>query len=114
MVQMFASIFQNRSYYFIFSLSLLGFHLPFLFFFFFLGVHRANISITPFVKSFSESFLNFVLTLNATMKWDPSDVTPTWDLWNDGNTEMLFNVTEAGNPDIRSVRTSDALLGRCE
>ena len=84
------------------------------FIYLFFGVHRANISITPFVKSFSESFLNFVLTLNATMKWDPSDVTPTWDLWNDGNTEMLFNVTEAGDPDIRSVRTSDALLGRCE
>ena len=75
---------------------------------------RTNISITAFGKSFSESFLNFVLTLNPTMKWDPSDVTPTWDLWNDGNTEMLFNVTETGAPDIRSVRTSSALLERCE
>jgi len=73
----------------------------------------ANINITTFGKSFSESFLNFVLTLNTTLKWDPSDVTPTWELWN-GINEMLFNVTEAGAPDIRSVRTSSALLERCE
>ena len=77
-------------------------------------MRRANINITAFVKSFSESFLNFVLTLNTTMKWDPSDITPTWELWNDGNTEMLFNVTEAGAPDIHSVMTSSALLERCE
>ena len=58
--------------------------------------------------------MNFVLTLNATMKWDPSDVTPSnWELWN-GVNEMLFNVTESGAPDIRPVRTSIALLERCE
>ena len=73
-------------------------------------------STTTFGKSFSESFFNFVLTLDPTMKWDPSDITPAWELWNDGggNIEMLFNVTEGGAPDIRSVRTSDALLERCE
>ena len=80
--------------------------------FFFFGC-RANIKITTFGKSFSESFLNFVLTLNTTMKWDPSDVTPNWGLWN-GVNEMLFNVTESGAPNIRLVRTSSALLERCE
>ena len=56
--------------------------------------------------------MNFVLTLNATKKWDPSDVTPDWELWN-GVNEMVFNVTESGAPDIRPVRTSGALLERC-
>ena len=70
--------------------------------------------VTTFGKSFSESFLNFALTLNTTMKWDPSDITPTnWELW-DGINEMLFNVTESGAPDIHSVTTSSALLERCE
>ena len=70
---------------------------------------------TTFGKSFSESFLNFVMTLNPNSKWDSSDITPTWELWNDAsNTEMLFNVTDAGAPDIRSVITSNALLERCE
>ena len=69
--------------------------------------------VTTFGKSFSESFLNFVLTLNTTSKWDPLDITPTWEFWN-GIDEMLFNVTEAGDPDIRPVTTSSALLERCE
>ena len=79
-------------------------------------MRRAHINITTFGKSFSESFLNFVLTLNpTTMKWDPSDdiTPPNWELWN-GDNEMLFNVTEAGVPDIRPVMTSSALLERCQ
>ncbi|KAF8801557.1 alpha/beta-hydrolase [Phlegmacium glaucopus] len=69
--------------------------------------------ITTFGKSFSESFLNFVMTLNTNFKWDSSDITPTWRFWQPDATEMLFNVTEAGAPDIRSVTTSSALLERC-
>ncbi|KAF8871826.1 Alpha/Beta hydrolase protein [Infundibulicybe gibba] len=47
-----------------------------------------------FSKAFSGSFLNF------------------WDAW-EGSTEMVFNRTEAGNPDIRAMKTSSALLKRC-
>ena len=56
-----------------------------------------------------------MLTLNATSKWDPSsDVTPgDWEMWK-GVNEMLFNVTEGGEPDIRLVRTDSGLLDRCE
>ena len=39
---------------------------------------------------FFELFLNFVATFSTTLKWDPSDITLTWQLWN-GTTEMLFN-----------------------
>lgn len=75
------------------------------------NLRRPN-DITTFGKSFSESFLNFAITLNPSSA-DSSDVTPPWGLWM-GGTEMLFNVTEAGAPDIHSVTTSDALLKRCE
>ena len=92
---------------------MVSFTILFSLFFFFLYRSNALNNITTFGKSFSESFLNFVLTLNPTLKWDPSDITPTWEFWN-GVTEMLFNVTEAGAPDIRSVKTSSALLKRCE
>ena len=37
--------------------------------------------IEPFRKSFSGSFLNFVFAINTTLKWDPSDITPAWELW---------------------------------
>ncbi|KAF8161671.1 Alpha/Beta hydrolase protein [Crassisporium funariophilum] len=66
-----------------------------------------------FDKSFSESFLNFAMALNTNAKTDTSNITPTWGLW-DGATEMLFNRTEAGAPDIRAVKTSSALLQRCQ
>ena len=112
MAKMLRSIFQRRRYFSPLLLDFHGFicHPPL---FFFSRRENALKDITTFGKSFSESFLNFVLTLNPTLKWDPSDITPTWELWN-GITEMLFNVTEAGAPDIRLVRTSSALLERCE
>ena len=69
--------------------------------------------ITTFGKAFAESFLNFAIFLNPNVKWDLSNITPPWGLW-DGNTEMLFNVTESWSPDIHSVTTSTAVLERCK
>ena len=63
---------------------------------------RINNPSDIFVKSFTQVFLNFVMTLDPNMKWDPSNITPYWGLWNE-TTEMLFNTTEGGDPDIRSV-----------
>jgi len=82
--------------------------------FYFPEVANASYAISTFGKSFSESFLNFVMTLDPNMKWNSSNITPFWGLWTAGDTEMLFNVTEAGAPDIHSVTTSSALLKRCE
>jgi len=70
-------------------------------------------NINTFGTSFSESFLNFVMTLDPNLKWNSSNITPLWGLWM-GATEMLFNVTEAGAPDIHSVTTSSMLLKRCD
>ncbi|KAF8869965.1 alpha beta-hydrolase [Infundibulicybe gibba] len=65
-----------------------------------------------FSKAFSGSFLNFVLSLSPDIKSDPTTITPKWDAW-EGSTEMVFNRTEAGNPDIQAMKTSSALLKRC-
>ncbi|KAH9481796.1 putative secreted lipase [Psilocybe cubensis] len=66
-----------------------------------------------FVTAFSESFQNFVISLNTNTKTDSSNITPSWPLWN-GSNEMLFNKTAAGAVDIREIQTSTALLSRCE
>ncbi|KAF8058216.1 Alpha/Beta hydrolase protein [Lyophyllum atratum] len=66
-----------------------------------------------FVKAFSQSFMNFAMALNPNVKSDTSNITPKWGLWA-GETEMLFNRTEGGLPDIRAIKTSDALLERCK
>ncbi|KAF8879332.1 Alpha/Beta hydrolase protein [Gymnopilus junonius] len=65
-----------------------------------------------FINAFAESFMNFARFLDPNVKWNPMDVTPTWKLWN-GSNEMLFNSTDTGAPDIRSIKTSAMLLERC-
>ncbi|KAF5327175.1 hypothetical protein D9619_004625 [Psilocybe cf. subviscida] len=65
-----------------------------------------------FDASFSESFLNFVQFLSPNTKFDKTDITPTFRLWN-GSNEMLFNKTASNAPDVRQIQTSAALLSRC-
>ncbi|KDR83230.1 hypothetical protein GALMADRAFT_221149 [Galerina marginata CBS 339.88] len=66
-----------------------------------------------FDKAFSESFLDFAMSLNTNVKWDPTNPRPLWQTWN-GSNEMLFNKTVAGAPDVRLIETSSALLARCD
>ncbi|KIL64433.1 hypothetical protein M378DRAFT_11449 [Amanita muscaria Koide BX008] len=65
-----------------------------------------------FVDAFSQAFTSFVIALNPNVKTDPTNITPHWDRWN-GKSEMLFNRTEGGLPDIREFDTSLPLLTRC-
>jgi carboxylesterase type B len=67
-----------------------------------------------FVQSFNQSFMNFIIFLDPNTKFDPTDPTPTWNHWSSDHTEMLFNETAAGEPDIRAVSTDSGLLERCE
>ncbi|TFK35569.1 Alpha/Beta hydrolase protein [Crucibulum laeve] len=68
---------------------------------------------TAFDKSFPESFLNFAMSLNPNVKWDPTgDVTPLWNTWN-GQNEMLFNRSDTNAAVIHPITTSEALLQRC-
>ena len=50
------------------------------FLFFLPRVNTLDTISQPLKISFPRSFLNFVLKLNPNLKWDPSDITPTWDL----------------------------------
>ncbi|KIM92464.1 hypothetical protein PILCRDRAFT_57666 [Piloderma croceum F 1598] len=68
---------------------------------------------TDFIKSFSQSFLDVVLSLNPNTKFDPTNLTPAWNHWSSNNTEMLFNKTSTNEPDIRAVSTDAGLLERC-
>ena len=42
-------------------------------------------------------------------KFDPTNITPYWDKHNVGETEMLFNRTEAGVPVIAPFQTDPTL-----
>jgi hypothetical protein len=67
-----------------------------------------------FIQSFNQSFLNFVISLDPNTKFDPTDPMPTWNYWSPDHTEMLFNETATGEPDIRMVSTDLGLLERCK
>ncbi|KAG6825701.1 hypothetical protein H0H93_000396, partial [Arthromyces matolae] len=64
-----------------------------------------------FIKAFSHSFLDYAVSLNPNIKSAPT-LTPNWRLWS-GKTEMLFNKTAGGLPEIHEITTSNALLERC-
>ncbi|KAG6882800.1 hypothetical protein C0993_009055 [Termitomyces sp. T159_Od127] len=40
-------------------------------------------------------------------------ITPQWNIWAEGSTEMIFNKTVAGTPVVEPITTSNSLLQRC-
>ncbi|KAH9833428.1 Alpha/Beta hydrolase protein [Rhodofomes roseus] len=64
------------------------------------------------ITSFSQSFLSVARSLNPNDKFF-TDLKPEWDVWQNGTTEMLFNVTAAGEPVVNTTTTDPALLERC-
>ncbi|KAJ6585081.1 alpha beta-hydrolase [Mycena capillaripes] len=69
---------------------------------------------TAFINAYSQSLVSFAVNLDPNDKLRPS-ITPVWRKWSGAvKTEMLFNRTEGGAPHIAPIRTSSALLKRCE
>ncbi|KAJ7692101.1 Alpha/Beta hydrolase protein [Mycena rosella] len=70
--------------------------------YYFPGTATPPFNNTVFINAFAQSFTSFAISLD-----------PNWSLFDVGNTEMLFNETAAGAPDVRPITTSNALLERC-
>ncbi|KAJ3905868.1 Alpha/Beta hydrolase protein [Lentinula edodes] len=65
-----------------------------------------------FLAAFQGAFMSFVVSQ------DPNDkiyttITPSWNLYSKGNTEMIFNRTVDYQPDIHVNSTDSGLLERC-
>ncbi|TDL29079.1 alpha/beta-hydrolase [Rickenella mellea] len=69
---------------------------------------------TAFIKSFSQSFLAVAKFGDPNMTPDPENITPQWNAYALGDTEMVFNKTDAGLPDIHPSATDPALISRCK
>jgi len=70
---------------------------------------------SEFINNFSQSFLNFVITMDPNIKWDLSNTLPQWPQWiEEDPVEMLFNRTEMGVPIFELKKTSERLQNRCE
>ncbi|KAJ6462025.1 Alpha/Beta hydrolase protein [Mycena vitilis] len=69
---------------------------------------------TNFINAFTQGFVSFAANLDPNDKLRPS-IAPVWRTWSRvAETEMLFNKTDGGAPDIAPFNTSSALLERCE
>lgn len=83
-----------------------------------IGNHSASdeqpLSNADFSSAFTYAFFDFVVFLNESEKLDPSSITPQWPQWNEGQTEMLFNLTASSMPVVHTITTDRGLLKRCE
>ncbi|THH19416.1 hypothetical protein EW146_g1763 [Bondarzewia mesenterica] len=60
------------------------------------------------------SFFSIAISLNPNVHLNSANITPEWNSWSRNHTEMLFNKTVAGVPDVRHFKTSPELLQRCQ
>ncbi|KAJ7732174.1 Alpha/Beta hydrolase protein [Mycena metata] len=67
---------------------------------------------TEFINAFAQSFTSFAISQDPNIKVSAT-ITPKWSKWAVGHAEMNFNET-AGVPEVQPVKTSDALLERCQ
>ncbi|KAJ7432394.1 Alpha/Beta hydrolase protein [Mycena latifolia] len=68
---------------------------------------------TDFRNAFAQAFTAFAISLDPNVKLGDT-ITPVWEKWDVGHTEMVFNKTEDDLPIVAPVTTSSALLERCE
>ncbi|KAJ7829003.1 Alpha/Beta hydrolase protein [Mycena olivaceomarginata] len=59
---------------------------------------------TAFVDAFAQTFTSFAISLDPNIKVDPRSITPKWNKWDVGQTEMLFNKTDTDAPVVRPER----------
>ena len=67
---------------------------------------------TQLITAFSQSFLSVARSLDPNNKFY-ADIKPEWSVWQNGTTEMLFNVTSAGGAVVATTTTDPSLLERC-
>lgn len=68
---------------------------------------------SQFITAFSNSFMAMAMSETPDDRYTPGDITPSWRPWRSDLTEMMFNETSAGAPDIYTFKTDSALLERC-
>ncbi|KAG0695327.1 Alpha/Beta hydrolase protein [Suillus ampliporus] len=68
---------------------------------------------SQFKTAFSNSFMAMAMYETPNDRYTPGDITPSWNSWRNDSTEMMFNKTSAGVPDVYTFKTDIAVLERC-
>lgn len=69
---------------------------------------------STFQASFAGSFLGFTKWGSPNYHPVSADVTPHWDFYESGSTEMLFNMTATNETIIHTITTDAGLVKRCK
>ncbi|KAH0833388.1 Alpha/Beta hydrolase protein [Lanmaoa asiatica] len=75
--------------------------------------HQPSYPSTQFITAFTQSFMSLAKYYDVNTKFDSTNITPCWNEYYIGETEMVFNRTEAGAPMIMPIQTDPRLLQRC-
>ncbi|KAF7317243.1 COesterase domain-containing protein [Mycena chlorophos] len=67
---------------------------------------------TQFIDAFAQSFTSFIINLDPNKKVSDT-ITPHWAKYSVNGTQMLFNETSEGKPEVVSIGTDSSLLERC-
>ncbi|KAE9408462.1 alpha/beta-hydrolase [Gymnopus androsaceus JB14] len=67
---------------------------------------------TQFLAAFSGAFMAFVVSQDPNDKIVPT-ITPSWDMYSNGSTVMVFNQTVDDLPDVHAVTADASQLERC-
>ncbi|KAJ8592162.1 alpha/beta-hydrolase [Rhizopogon salebrosus TDB-379] len=68
---------------------------------------------SQFITAFSNSFMAMVMYDTPDQRYTSGDITPSWNSWPRGFTEMIFNDTSTGVPNIYTSQTNMTLQTRC-
>ncbi|KAL0945641.1 hypothetical protein HGRIS_014794 [Hohenbuehelia grisea] len=82
--------------------------------YYFRGYRAITYHNVQFQRAFTHAFTNFAMTLDPNFPLRLTGITPWWNPYDLGKTEMVFNKTEDGRPSIKTIQTHSALLRRCQ
>ncbi|KIK62492.1 hypothetical protein GYMLUDRAFT_41945 [Collybiopsis luxurians FD-317 M1] len=80
--------------------------------YYFTSLATPSFNNPDFLAAFQGGFLSFVVSQNPNDKI-ASTITPQWNLYSEGQPEMVFNMTTNDLPDVHVTTTNTALLERC-
>jgi len=66
-----------------------------------------------FIQSFSNSFLAMVMYGTPNQRYNPGDITPTWNTWSSGYNEIVFDNGLLGRPNVYAAKTDQDVYHRC-
>ena len=75
-------------------------------------LYSPSITASALNSSFQQSFFSTAISLNPNVHGE-DDLKPNWSAFKESKETMLFNITAAGEPEVMTIPTSDALLERC-